>query len=140
MKPRFKHKTKYLCPYCNKPLFLWKERPEVYIYKCGNKQCPHRKIEFNKLNNDEIKLRQERSSQFKVNYQFREYHFNTAELNGAHPFKPRIDTNRINNDLNFFSLVLSLLISYAITARKTAYMLWNIFCIKLPYQTVLNYS
>lgn len=139
LKPRFKHKTKYLCPYCNKPLFLWKERDEAAIYKCGNKKCPHRINELNKLNPDEIKLRQERSSQFKIIYQFREYHFKPYQLKIAQPLKPKVDLHRIHNDMNIFALILTLHISYAVTARKTAHMLKNIWGIQVSYQTVLNY-
>ncbi len=139
LKQRFKHKTKYLCPYCNKSLFLWKERDEASIYKCGNKNCPHRISELNKLNPDERKLRQERSSQFKINYQFREYHFQPLQLKIAEPLKPKVDLNRIHFDINIFALILTLHISYAITARKTAHMLRNIWNVNISYQTVLNY-
>ena len=47
--------------------------------------------------------------------------------------------NRIHNDINIFALILTLHISYAITARKTAHMLKNIWNISLSHQTVLNY-
>ena len=140
LKPRYKHKVKYLCPYCNKPLFLWKERDEVSIYKCGNKKCPHRISELNKLNPQEIELRQQRSSQFKINYQFREYHYEPHQLKTIAPQKPTVSLNRIHNDMNIFALVLTLHISYAITARKTAHMLKNIWNIDISYQTVLNYA
>ena len=139
LNPRFKHPPQYLCPYCRKPLFLWKIRPEVSIYKCGNKHCPHRIAELNKLNPDEIKLRPNRLSQFKINYQFREYHFKPHQLMVASPLKPKVDLNRIHNDLNVLALVLTLHVSYAITARKTAHMLRHIWGIQMSYQTVLNY-
>lgn len=42
--------------------------------------------------------------------------------------------------MNIFALILTLHISYAITARKTAHMLKNIWHITLSYQTVLNYT
>ncbi len=137
---RFRKKTKYFCPYCNKALFLWKERPDVTIYKCGNRNCPHRLREMQKLNSREANLRKERSSQFKINYQYREYHFTPGELKVAEPHKPKVDLNLIHNDINVFALILTLHISYAITARKTAHMLRNIWSIHVSYQTVLNYA
>jgi transposase-like protein len=142
LKPRFKEKNKikYLCPHCSKPLFLWKQRPEVSIYKCANNDCPHRIKQLKKLNDDEKKLRNERLSQFKVTYQFREYHFKPAQLSIAQPNKPKVDLSKIHNDINILSLILTLHISYAITARKTAHMLRNIFDINVSYQTVLNYA
>jgi transposase-like protein len=91
------------------------------------------------LNTDEKKLREQRLSQFKVNYQYRDYHYPIAQLKIAEPDKPRVDLKRIYNDINIFAMVLTLHISYAITARKTAHMLRNIWNIPISYQTVLNY-
>ena len=137
---RFTKIAKYFCPYCLKTLFRWKQRDEVSIYKCHNQKCPRRLSELEKLNKDEKKLRQQRSSQFKINYQYREYHYCIAELNVAQPHKPKVNLNRIHNDMNIFALILTLHISYAITARKTAHMLRNIWDIRVSYQTVLNYA
>jgi len=120
---RFRKAVKYFCPYCFKALFTWKVRDEVTIYKCPNHDCPHRKGKINTLNNDEKKLRKERSSQFKIHYQYRDYHYSTGQLKVAEPHKPKVDLNRIYNHINIFALILTLHISYAITARKTAHML-----------------
>lgn len=140
VKPRFKKdKSKYYCPYCNYALYLWKQLPEVSIYKCGNRNCPHRLRELNKLNEDEKKLRTERSSQFKIAYQYREYHYQPDQLKVAEPTKPKVSLDKIYNNIHILSLVLTLHISYSITARKTAHMLKNIFGIQISYQTVLNY-
>lgn len=122
-----------------KSLFTWKEHEEVTIYKCHNHNCPHRKEKLNALNDDEKKLRKERSSQFKINYQYREYHYSPGDLKVAEPAKPKVDLKRIHNNKNIFALILTLHISYAITARKTAHMLRNIWHISVSHQTVLNY-
>jgi putative transposase len=58
----------------------------------------------------------------------------------ARPSKPTVSLHRIHNDINIFALILTLHISYAITARKTAHMLMNIWQIPVSYQTVLNYT
>jgi transposase-like protein len=123
-----------------KALFTWKERPEVTIYKCHNQNCPHRLEKLAKLNDDEKRIRKERLSQFKINYQFREYHYQPAELKVAEPRLTKGDLRRIHCDINIFALILTLHISYAITARKTAHMLRNIWNISVSYQTVLNYT
>jgi len=136
---RFRRTTKYFCPYCFKALFTWKQSAELTIYKCHNHNCPHRVQKLKALNADEKKLRQQRLSQFKVNYQYRDYHYPIAQLKIAEPDKPKVDLKRIYNDINIFALVLTLHISYAITARKTAHMLRNIWNIPISYQTVLNY-
>ncbi len=58
----------------------------------------------------------------------------------AKPHKPTVNINRIHKDINIFALILTLHISYAITARKTAHMLKSIWNIPVSYQTVLNYA
>ena len=136
---RFRKLLKYFCPYCMKSLFTWKEHEEVTIYKCHNHKCSHRIEKLNALNDDEKKLREERSSQFKINYQYRDYHYSPGDLKVAGPAKPKVDLKRIHNDKNIFALILTLHISYAITARKTAHMLRNIWNISVSHQTVLNY-
>jgi transposase-like protein len=137
---RFQYPPKYLCPYCHKALFTWKQRPTVTIYKCGNKQCAHRLQKLKALNQDEQKIRPGLYSQFKVNYQYRDYHFQLADLQVAKPARPTVSLNRIHNDINIVGLILTLHISYAITARKTAHMLKNIWQIPVSHQTVLNYA
>ena len=136
---RFRKPTTYFCPYCGKALYTWKEREEVTIYKCHNHKCPCRLQKLAALNADEKKLRPERLSQFKINYQYRDYHYQTGELKVAEPDKPTVNLSRIHNDINIFALILTLHISYAITARKTAHMLKNIWGIGVSHQTVLNY-
>jgi putative transposase len=137
---RFQNPPKYLCPYCNNALFTWKQRPTVTIYKCANNECSHRQEKLKALNEDEQKIRLERYSQFKVNYQYRDYHYELADLQAAKPAQPAVSLNRIHNNINIVGLILTLHISYAITARKTAHMLRNIWQIPVSYQTVLNYA
>lgn len=137
---RFKRKTKYLCPYCHRALYKWKEKENVTYYKCDHKDCPCRKRNLSKLNKKERKLRKKHPEHFKINYQYRDYHFKPKELSVAAPYRPTVDLNRIHNDLNVVGLVLTLHISYAITARKTADMLKNIWGINISHQTVLNYA
>jgi len=136
---RNKNRVKYYCPYCQKPLFVWKKRDDVTIYKCANKKCPCRISSLNKLNSNEKKIRHDRLSQFKINYQYREYHYEIGELHVETPQKPKVDLNRIHQDRHVLALILTLHISYAITARKTAHMLKTIWNISISHQTVLNY-
>jgi transposase-like protein len=137
---KYTSKTKFFCPYCFKALFKWKQRDDVTIYKCGNDNCPHRLTKLNKLNKNEKEVRTQKSSQFKINYQYRDYHYEIAELNIEGPQKPKVSLDRIHNDRSVFALILTLHISYAITARKTAHMLKNIWGIAVSHQTVLNYT
>lgn len=133
-------KSKYFCPYCNHALFRWKNRKEVTIYKCCNDDCQHRIRAAAKLNPSERALQKKRSSQFKLCYQYREYHYKPQELVHSAPEKPTVDLTKIHNSENVLGLVLAFYVSFAVPARKTAAILKSVFNIKVSYQTVLNYA
>jgi transposase-like protein len=133
-------KSKYFCPYCQRALFRWKTRLHVIIHKCGNDNCPHRLNALKQLNPKEQNLRQSRSSQFKLCYIYREYLFQANELKHSAPLQPTVDITKIHNSQNILGLILAFYVSFAITARKTAYILRVVFGIKVSYQTVLNYA
>ena len=133
-------KSKYFCPYCHHALFKWKERKEVTIYKCCNDNCPHRIQVLNKLNPAERLIQKKLSSQFKLCYQYREYHFKPGELHHSAPDKPNVDLTKIHNPPDILGLILAFYVSFAITARKTALILRSVFNINVSYQTVLNYA
>jgi putative transposase len=133
-------KTKYYCPYCQHALFAWKQRKEVTIYKCSNDACPHRTREINKLNEREKALAKKRSSQFKLSYQYREYHYQPHELALPEPQQPAVDLRAIHNGPDILGLVLTFYVSFALSARKTALVLRSVFTIPISYQTVLNYA
>jgi putative transposase len=133
-------KTKYYCPHCQHALFTWKQRKEVTIYKCRNDYCFHRIRQMNKLNDAEKTLAKNRSSQFKLCYQYREYHYEPGELLHSSPERPRVDLVKIYNSTDILGLVLTFYASFAISARKTAIILQSVFNITISYQTVLNYA
>jgi transposase-like protein len=133
-------KAKYFCPYCHKALYRWKKQPLLTIYKCGNDQCPAFLKAINKLNPSEKHLQKRKPSQFKLRYQYREYHFQASSLKHSAPDKPKIDLARIHHRSDILGLVLAFHISCAITARKTAFILRNVFNVPISYQTVLNYA
>ena len=93
-----------------------------------------------KLNPQEKELRKTKSSQFKLHYQYREYHFNKEHLMHAAPESSKVDLDKIYNSANVLGLVLTFHVSFAIAARKTAQILRQVFKIQISYQTVLNYA
>ena len=129
-----------LCPHCHYALSVWKQRPEVTIYKCSNKKCHCRTQALNKLNPAERLVRGKLSSQFKLRYQYREYHYTPTELIHSSPHVPAVDLTKIHNSSDILGLVLTFHVSFAITARKTALILRSVFNIPISYQTVLNYA
>lgn len=77
---------------------------------------------------------------FKINYQYREYHFKPEDIFHSAPRKMRIDILRIHNAENVLGLILTFYISFALSARKTALVLNQVFNIPVSHQTVLNYA
>jgi len=133
-------KSKYFCPYCHNALYRWKEQTPLTIYKCGNDHCPAFLKTLSKLNSSEKQLQKKKLSQFKLRYQYREYHFQPSSLKHSAPDKPKINLDRIHHRSDILGLVLAFHISCAITARKTAFILRNVFNVPISYQTVLNYA
>ena len=115
-------------------------RLHVIIHKCGNDHCPHRVNALKELNPSEQALQKNKSSQFKLCYIYREYLFQAQELVHSSPLKPLVDITKIHNSPNILGLILAFYVSFAITARKTAYILRTVFNINVSYQTVLNYA
>jgi hypothetical protein len=139
--PRHRNKAKYFCPHCGSSLYLWKERKDVSIYKCDNDRCPSFLKNKAKLNFAERLLTKVKSSQFKLRYQYREYHFTKEELRHSAPEeKDSSCLFKIHNSLNTLCLALTFHISLGISARKTAFVLRNVFSLPLSYQSVLNYT
>lgn len=140
MNKRFTRTTKYYCPYCRHALFKWKENNDCTIYKCGNDSCEHRLKKVNKLNAQELLSHKNGSSQYKVNYQYREYHYKIEELKHSEPSKPKVNLTKIYNTIHTLSLALTFHISFAINASQTARILRDVFQINISRQTVLNYA
>jgi len=139
--PRHHLKAKFFCPHCERPLFLWKKRKDANIYKCDYDKCSLFVANLNKLNPLEKALRKFKSSQFKLRYQFREYLFTNEQLEHSAPKKmPFSSIFNIRNSLNTFCIALTFHVSLGISARKTAFILKNVFCIPASYQTILNYA
>ncbi len=79
---------------------------------------------------------------FKINYQYREYHFTQDQIKHASPKPPntKVDILKIHKSDNILGLVLAFYVSFGLTARKTAYMLNSVFNVPVSHQTVLNYA
>lgn len=110
------------------------------IYKCPNDNCPAYRRAKSQLSDAEKKLQQERSSQFKLHYQYREHHYTQQHLQHAAPTPSRVDLGKIHHPPHWVGLILAFHVSFALGARKTAQVLRQIFGIVISYQTVLNYA
>lgn len=130
--------SNHFCPHCESPLHVYKIRSEFTIHKCFNKNCSYYLKAKQNLNFGEKLLFSVKPSNFKLHYQSREYHFSTEQLVHSSP-EPKSSITNIRNSLHTLSLVLTFHVSFAISARKTAYMLREVFKLNLSYQSVLNY-
>lgn len=133
-------KAIFFCYYCKRPLFRWKSNQNYTVYKCDNDKCSCYLDNLKKLNPKEKALIKKRSSQFKLRYQYRAYHFKDQELSLSEPRRSIVDLCRIHNHSNLVGLILAFHVSFAVSARKTALILKQVFNIPISYQTVLNYA
>jgi transposase-like protein len=140
-KPRRESKTKYWCPHCGRALFEWKEDGLCTAFKCQNNACSFYNRNLAALTPEEHRMRQEgNTSQFKLHYLFREYHYASEQLRLKRPEEAPVDLNRIHHSLHTVGLCLTFTVSLGLSARMTADALRKIFGISISHQTVLNYA
>jgi len=139
---RTESKAKYFCPYCGNAMYLWKEDQLRTIFKCPNNKCSHYLKNKAALTAKERVMRAAgNTSQFKLHYQYREYHFNPNDLKCARPALPtKTDLSRINNNIHTVSMILTYFINIGLTSRQTKETLFRVHDIKVSHQTVINYS
>ncbi len=79
--------------------------------------------------------------EFKLHYQYKEFNISEELLRTTEPQRPGEQSLlNIRNSMHTFCLVLTFYVSAALSSRKTAWLIRNMFGIHISYQTVLNYS
>ena len=135
-------KTKYRCPHCSSALFKWKQSKQSTIYKCPKNKCPHYLRNKKQLTSEERAMRdqQKYDPNFKLHYQYREYHISPNDLKTARPIScTNVDLKNIHNSYHTLGLVLTFSINLGLSSRVTRDALKGIFDITISHQTVLNY-
>ena len=137
---RRESKAKYWCPHCGWALYRWKRSSTVTSYKCPNDECPCYTGNLSRLNEKERALQQTgMSSQFKLRYQYREYHLDPSALKTAKPQAGTIDLRRVRKHLSTVGLVLTYSVSFGLSNRMTARILRDVHGIPISRQTADNY-
>jgi len=139
---RRKRKSKYLCPYCSNALFKWKESKQLTIYKCPSYTCPHYLHNKEQLTHDEkvIRSQQKYNPNFKLHYQYREYHISPGDLKTARcKADTKVNLENIHSSYHTMGLVLTFAINLGLSSRVTREALKGIFDISLSHQTIINY-
>jgi transposase-like protein len=137
-----KPKAKYLCPYCSSALFKWKQSKQCTTYKCPSYKCPHYLRNKMQLTKEERAMRsqQKYNPNFKLHYQYREYHLTPEDLKAVRPpFKTKVSLPNIHNSYHTLALVLTFTINLGLSSRVTRDALKGIFDISLSHQTIINY-
>jgi len=137
-----KRKTKYLCPHCSNALSKWKQSKQSTIYKCFSYTCPHYLNNKARLTKEELAMRdqQKYDPNFKLHYQYREYHISPDDLITQRLFPDaKVDLRNIHNSYHTLGLVLTFSINLGLSSRVTRDALKGIFDISLSHQTVVNY-
>lgn len=139
---RHKPKSKYFCPYCSNALFKWKESKQLTIYKCSRYTCPHYLLNKKQLTHDEKVMRnqQKYNPNFKLHYQYREYHISPNDLKTARCKEDtKVNLENIHSSYHTLGLVLTFAINLGLSSRVTREALKGIFDISLSHQTIINY-
>jgi len=132
--------TPFWCPHCRKSMYEWKHDDNRTIYKCGNDKCPHYLGKLKGLNSKERKLAKTgMSSQFKLRYQWRTYHFDPEEVQPHAPCASKRSLLNIRNNLETVGLALAYAVSLGLSSRMTAQVLRDIHGVPISHQTVLNW-
>lgn len=137
-----KRKTKYLCPHCSNALSKWKQSKQSTIYKCFSYTCSHYLNNKTRLTKEELAMRdqQKYDPNFKLHYQYREYHISPDDLIAQRLFpNAKADLRNIHNSYHTLGLVLTFSINLGLSSRVTRDALKGIFDISLSHQTVVNY-
>jgi putative transposase len=137
---RCKNDTPYFCPHCNGRLGTWKRSKDTTIYKCFSYKCPYYLSNLANLNQEERALQKTgKSSQFKLHYQFRDYHFEPHSMRVGKPDGVPVNLAAIKNNRQTLGLVLSYAVSVGLSARATSQVMEKIHGIQISHQTVINY-
>ena len=133
--------AKYFCPHCGKTLYKWKGRAAETIFKCHNNKCLHYLVNLNKLTPVERAARVNiYNPNYKLRYQYREYHLNPKDLKPSRPkVSSLVDLRRVHNTYHVVGLTLSLFVNLGLSARQTRDALRGLFGITISRQTVINY-
>ena len=136
-----KYKTKYFCPHCSNALFIWKKSKQNTTYKCPGYTCPHYLKNKLQLTTEEKTMReyQKYNPNFKLHYQYREYHISPDDLIPERPCSNTVDLRKIHHSYHTLGLVLTFTINLGLSSRVTRDALKGIFDISLSHQTVMNY-
>ena len=139
---RRKSEAKYWCPSCSRALYVWKQSETETIYKCGNDQCRHYLDRLARLTPEEREARKRNiyDPNYKLRYQFREFHLKPEDLACRRPQGgSNVDLSRIHNSPRTLSLVLSCFVNVGLSSRQTRNLLAGFFDIHISHQTVINY-
>lgn len=130
----------YFCPHCNRRLGKWKQTDAMTIYKCFHYDCPNYLNRLAELSPEEQEVQKTgKSSQFKLHYQFREYHIKPHQIRVGKPPGVPVNLAAIKNNYHTLGLVLSYAVSVGLSARKTAQVMEKIHGIQISHQSVINY-
>ena len=77
---------------------------------------------------------------FTINYIYKEYHLSQEDIKHSTPKNLGDKIFRIYHSEDVLGLALAFYVSFAISSRKTAFILQQVFKIPISYQTVLNYA
>jgi putative transposase len=106
------------------------------MYKCGNDKCQRYLNNLEKLSPEEKIIREQKQSQFKLRYIYRDYKINLKEILNKDMEKPMQKLDQFRYSLNTICLALSFHVTLQLSTRQTAFALNRIFGIRISHMTV----
>jgi transposase-like protein/rubredoxin len=130
------------CPHCMGALEKIKTREGFEIFKCKKKACPYYQQRMREIHRDSyLKATYLADSQgLKLHYIYRDFQKEFQPLAKETPVKPTVDLSRIHKSQHVVSLAMTYHINYALSARKTAAILYDVHQVKVSHQTILNWA
>ena len=121
-------------------MYEWKHNDDRTSYTCHSDTCPYYLRRRDALNGKERELTETgMSSQFKVRYQWRRYHFDPAALQPHAPHRPSRSLRNIRHPLEAVGLALAYNVSYGLSTRMTTRILKEVHGFEISRQTVLDW-
>ncbi len=121
-------------------MYKWKQKNHQTIYKCPSRKCPRYLQAWKGLNRKERLLAKTgMSSQFKLHYQWRVYHFDTRTVRPEAPRASAGSLLNVRRSMNAVGLALAYSVSLGLSSRKAVQALREIHGINVSRQTVLNW-
>jgi len=135
----FSSKTTLRCPHCSHALAPKKDRKHFIIHKCVNPKCPYYLHNLKKVDKKHLD-EPFGKNKYKLHYIYREFTVDFFKMDISSLPKNASSLKFSKHNAYIMSLCLTLHVNLALSLRKTAQALNDLFNIQISHQQVANYA